>query len=75
MNRRKTCPTSLPRPKGKQRVEYPYASTTEGGGIIGKTQSRKMIDAGHNRQGGTQLAKFYDAHRIIPGDTFYARTN
>ncbi|GGY15831.1 hypothetical protein GCM10010299_20620 [Streptomyces tanashiensis] len=66
--RRKTRPTSLPRPKGKQCDEYPLASTTEGGGIIGKTQSRKMIATDHNRQGGTQLATFYNTHRIIPGE-------
>ncbi|GHA50771.1 hypothetical protein GCM10010329_85970 [Streptomyces spiroverticillatus] len=74
-NRRKTCPSSLPRPTGKQCDEYPYASASEGGGVLGKTQSRKMISASHNRQGGTQLAKFYNAHRIIPGDLFYSRVN
>ncbi|MFF7777414.1 NucA/NucB deoxyribonuclease domain-containing protein [Streptomyces tanashiensis] len=71
--RRRTCPTSLPRPKGTQCDDYPFASTTEGGGIIGKTQSRKMTAADHNRQGGTQLATFSHTHRIIPGDLFYSR--
>ncbi|SEB58817.1 hypothetical protein SAMN05428939_0095 [Streptomyces sp. TLI_105] len=31
-----------------------------------------MIAADHNRRGGTQLAKFYDTHRITPGDLFYS---
>ncbi|MFL9680699.1 MULTISPECIES: hypothetical protein [Streptomyces] len=43
--------------------------------MLGKTQSRKMITAEHNRQGGTQLAKFYNAHRISPGDAFYSRAS
>lgn len=27
-----------------------------------------MIATDHNRQGGTQLATFYNTHRIIPGE-------
>lgn len=50
-NRQKTCPSSLSRSRGKQCDEYPYASAKEGGGVLGKTQSRKMIAAEHNRQG------------------------
>ncbi|MEV4937384.1 NucA/NucB deoxyribonuclease domain-containing protein [Streptomyces zaomyceticus] len=74
-NRQKTCPSSLTRPRGKQCDEYPYASAKEGGGVLGKPQSRKMIAAEHNRQGGNQLGHFYNAHRILPGDTFYSRVN
>ncbi|MEU9125954.1 hypothetical protein AB0C96_40140 [Streptomyces sp. NPDC048506] len=37
-NRRKTCPSRLPRPRGRQCDEYPYASAQEGGGVIGLTQ-------------------------------------
>ncbi|MFI9296775.1 NucA/NucB deoxyribonuclease domain-containing protein [Streptomyces gardneri] len=74
-NRQKTCPSSLIRPRGKQCDEYPYASAKDGGGVLGKTQSRKMIAAEHNRQGGSQLGQFYNSHRVLPGDAFYTRMN
>ncbi|WP_185094974.1 NucA/NucB deoxyribonuclease domain-containing protein [Streptomyces sp. PanSC19] len=74
-NRQKTCPSSLARPRGKQCDEYPYASAKEGGGVVGRTQSRKVIAAEHNRQGGNQLGQFYNSHRILPGDAFYSRMN
>lgn len=71
-NRKKTCPSSLTRPKGYECDEYPYASSKEGGSTIGKTQSRKMIPRSHNQDGGKQLQKFYDSNRILPGDAFYS---
>lgn len=40
-NRRKTCPSSLPRPRGKQCDEYPFASTTEGGGSSGRPRAAR----------------------------------
>ncbi|MEU0632776.1 hypothetical protein [Streptomyces sp. NPDC005989] len=76
LNRRRSCPTSLHRPRGKQCDEYPYASVQEGGSNkgLGKkcntidpnaTQSCRMIDKDANHKGGGQLSKFYNDNRII----------
>ncbi|WP_310726211.1 NucA/NucB deoxyribonuclease domain-containing protein [Streptomyces sp. N2A] len=75
-NRRRSCPSRLHRPRGKECDEYPYASVQEGGGNkgLGKkcntidpnaTQSCRMIDADDNHKGGGQLTKFYNDNRII----------
>ncbi|MDX3387568.1 NucA/NucB deoxyribonuclease domain-containing protein [Streptomyces niveiscabiei] len=67
-NRDASCPTSLPRPTGKDCDEYPMASTWQGG-KTGKF-SRRMIDKDQNRSGGRALANFYLYNRIIEKDRF-----
>ncbi|MGW2617600.1 NucA/NucB deoxyribonuclease domain-containing protein [Streptomyces sp. NPDC001500] len=68
-NRDTSCPTSLPRPTGKQCDEYPFASTWQGA-RTGGSYSRRMIDATQNRSGGQALARFYLYNRIIEKDRF-----
>ncbi|MGW2886410.1 NucA/NucB deoxyribonuclease domain-containing protein [Streptomyces griseoruber] len=68
-NRDTSCPSSLPRPTGKQCDEYPFASTWQGA-KTGGSYSRRMIDAAQNRGGGQALGRFYLYNRIIEKDRF-----
>lgn len=76
-NRRLVCPKHLPRPKGYQCDEYPFASAFEGGKrlppidrIIG------FVPAKENRQQGQILKRFYASNRLFrgsPGDAYYVQ--
>lgn len=52
-NRNTSCPSSIPRPPGKQCDEYRFASTLEGACTGCGDYSTQMIDAIQNRDGGT----------------------
>ncbi|MEU0119302.1 NucA/NucB deoxyribonuclease domain-containing protein [Streptomyces bobili] len=68
-NRDTSCPSSLPRPTGKQCDEYPFASTWQGA-KTGGSYSRRMIAAAQNEGGGRALGSFYLYNRIIEKDRF-----
>ncbi|KOV58787.1 hypothetical protein ADK64_35595 [Streptomyces sp. MMG1121] len=69
-NRDKSCPSSRPRPQGKQCDEYPFASTWQGASTGGGKFSWRMINAKQNREGGQALGNFYLYNRIIEKDQF-----
>ncbi|WP_372659878.1 NucA/NucB deoxyribonuclease domain-containing protein [Amycolatopsis kentuckyensis] len=69
-NRDKACPTSLPRPAGKDCDEYAFASTKEGAASGGPYDIR-MIDSTQNQLGGTQLNSMYLQQRMLDNDNFY----
>ncbi|WP_170068072.1 NucA/NucB deoxyribonuclease domain-containing protein [Lentzea guizhouensis] len=50
--------------------EYPMASTYEGANS-GGPHSAKLINARHNREGGTQLSNWYEWDRVLDRDKFY----
>lgn len=76
-NRRLVCPKSLPRPKGYQCDEYPFASAFEGGKrlppidrIIG------FVPKKENARQGVILKQFYANNRLFrgsPGDAYYVQ--
>ncbi|MFG2116632.1 NucA/NucB deoxyribonuclease domain-containing protein [Streptomyces sp. NPDC048718] len=68
-NRRKSCPESLPRPAGKSCDEYAFASTYQGGSLLGK-YSRRMVNATQNTDAGRALNTFYTVNRILNKDPF-----
>ncbi|MFF4542206.1 NucA/NucB deoxyribonuclease domain-containing protein [Streptomyces aureus] len=68
-NRDTACPTTLPRPAGKQCDEYPFASTWQGA-KTGGDFSRRMINGPQNEDGGRALGRFYLYNRIIEKDKF-----
>ncbi|MFH8394292.1 NucA/NucB deoxyribonuclease domain-containing protein [Streptomyces sp. NPDC018036] len=69
-NRRKACPSSLPRPSGKSCDEYPFASTWQGARYSGGPFSRRMINATQNTDAGRALNGFYTYSRVLDGDRF-----
>ncbi|MCX4993548.1 NucA/NucB deoxyribonuclease domain-containing protein [Streptomyces sp. NBC_00568] len=68
-NRNTACPTSVPRPAGKQCDEYPFASTWQGA-KTGGDFSRRLINGPQNEDGGRALSRFYLYNRIIEKDKF-----
>ncbi|MFE2530725.1 hypothetical protein [Streptomyces sp. NPDC059371] len=56
-NRDTPCPSSLPRPAGKQCDEYPFASTWQGARTGGGAFSRRMINGPRNEDGGRMWIK------------------
>lgn len=87
-NRDRSCPrnASLPRDKGYQCDEYPFASSTQGGSTsmrvlsgcrwpiqAGTGGSRCMILEGHNSAGAIVLSAFYSNKRVLPGDKYGVR--
>jgi hypothetical protein len=69
-NRNKACPSSRPRPAGKQCDEYPFASTWQGASTGGGHFSWRMINATQNEEGGKALGRFYLYNRILEKDKF-----
>ncbi|MEW2289673.1 NucA/NucB deoxyribonuclease domain-containing protein [Streptomyces sp. NPDC047841] len=69
-NRNKACPSSRPRPAGKQCDEYPFASTWQGASTGGGQFSWRMINAKQNEEGGKALGRFYLYNRILEKDRF-----
>ncbi|MEU6277507.1 NucA/NucB deoxyribonuclease domain-containing protein [Streptomyces populi] len=69
-NRKKACPSSLPRPSGKSCDEYPFASTWQGARYSGGPFSRRMINATQNTDAGRALNGFYTYSRVLDGDRF-----
>ncbi|MGZ3144794.1 NucA/NucB deoxyribonuclease domain-containing protein [Lentzea chajnantorensis] len=72
-NRSTSCPSSLPRPDGKQCDEYPFASTNQGAFLGGGLYSARMIKEEDNEKGGRELSAFYRDQRIINFDPFYVQ--
>ncbi|ANP52028.1 hypothetical protein AVL59_22815 [Streptomyces griseochromogenes] len=68
-NRRTSCPDSLPRPAGKSCDEYAFASTYQGGALLGRF-SRRMVNETQNTDAGRDLNKFYTVNRILNKDPF-----
>lgn len=57
---------------GQNCDEYPFASTHQGAGVVGKARtSSRNINAKHNSSGGGLTAAFYQRERILEGDRFW----
>lgn len=71
-NRDTSCPRNKKRPKGMQCDEYPFASTQQGAGFVGKSRvSTRLIAASHNTKAGIELNRFYNKWRVLHGDKFW----
>ncbi|WP_225827124.1 NucA/NucB deoxyribonuclease domain-containing protein [Streptomyces naphthomycinicus] len=69
-NRAKACPSSRPRPAGKECDEYPFASTWQGASTGSGNFSWRMIPKKQNQDGGKALGNFYLYNRILEKDRF-----
>jgi hypothetical protein len=72
LNYQTACPSSIPRPPGKQCDEYPPQSSYEGAYTSGGTNWDYMIiDATQNMYAGTLLGAFFGDNRVIRWDRFF----
>jgi hypothetical protein len=69
-NGNRACPSSLPRPPGKQCDEYAFRSTHQGAAQSGRW-SAQMVNATQNGGAGNALKNFYNNNRIIEADKFF----
>ncbi|MBW4717402.1 hypothetical protein KZQ38_09515 [Saccharothrix sp. SC076] len=66
---------------GQECDEYPFQSTYEGSATSTNNQpytwngSARPINGDHNGAGGTKLANFYGANRILDNDAFYVKVS
>lgn len=78
-NRQISCPKALKRPTGYECDEYPFASTTMGGGKAAPADRYVgWVPAAENHLQGGLLSTFFSAGRVFPaftyggqGDPFY----
>jgi hypothetical protein len=73
-NNRVACTNPVPPGKepGKSCDEYPFASTHEGAGVVGRNRtSSRYINEKHNSSGGGLTAAFYQRERILEADRFW----
>lgn len=70
-NRRKACPSSIPRPRGKSCDEYPFASTHQGASK-NPDFSCHMVPRTQNTDEGRDIRlPFYNANRLLENDPFW----
>lgn len=65
-------PTCVNKAAGQNCDEYPFLSTTQGGGQATPRPSLKAIDGPQNQLQGTRLGQFYDVCGVADGDEFLA---
>ena len=71
-NWKDTDPICVAKVVGQNCDEYPFLSTTQGGGQVTPRPSLKAIDGVQNQLQGTKLGQFYGACGVADGDEFLA---